>query len=197
MKLLIASNNKGKLKEIQQIMGDFYQEILTPDALGLHLEVEENGKTFLENARLKAHAFARAAKMDALADDSGLCVDALGGAPGVYSARFAGSHGDDQANNQLLLEKMKEIPQDQRTARFVCCVVLASPDGAEISAQGESEGIILEAPRGDGGFGYDPIFYAPAFGKTYAELSSEEKNSISHRAKALQKLREKQVNLHG
>ncbi len=196
MKLLIASNNKGKLKEIRQILGGFYQEIITPKDLGLSLEVEENGQTFLENARLKAHAFAKEAQMDALADDSGLCVDALGGAPGVYSARFAGCHGDDAANNALLLQKLEGVPEEKRTARFVCCVVLATPEGREAYAQGESEGVILSAPKGDGGFGYDPVFYVPAFGKTYAELSAEEKNQISHRARALQRLKEKQVNLH-
>lgn len=191
MKLLIASNNKGKLREIKQILGGVYEEIVTPKDLGLSLEVEENGQTFLENARIKAHAFAKAAQMDALADDSGLCVEALGGAPGVYSARYAGGHGDDAANNALLLKNMETVPDGKRGAKFVCSVVLASPDGRETWAEGESAGEILRAPRGDSGFGYDPLFYAPQFQKSYAELSAEEKNSISHRARALQQLCQK------
>ena len=186
MKLLIASNNKGKLREIKQILGSVYEEIVTPREIGLSLEVEENGQTFLENARIKAHAFAKAAQMDALADDSGLCVEALGGAPGVYSARYAGGHGDDAANNALLLKNMETVPDGKRGAKFVCSVVLASPDGRETWAEGESTGEILRATRVDSCFGYDPLFYAPQFQKSYAELSAEEKNSISHRARALQ-----------
>ena len=147
MKLLIASNNKGKLREIKQILGSVYEEIVTPKEIGLLLEVEENGQTFLENARIKAHAFAKAAQMDALADDSGLCVEALGGAPGVYSARYAGGHGDDAANNALLLKNMETVPDGKRGAKFVCSVVLASPDGRETWAEGESAGEILRAPQ--------------------------------------------------
>lgn len=197
MKLLIASNNKGKLKEIKEILGGFYEQIVTPAKLGLTLDVEETGQTFLDNARLKAHAFAKAAHMDALADDSGLCVDALNGAPGVYSARYAGAHGDDAANNALLLKNMEQVVDGQRGARFVCCVVLASPDGTELYAEGDSAGEILRVPRGRGGFGYDPLFFVPRFQKTYAELTAEEKNGISHRAQALSKLKRKWETLHG
>lgn len=197
MKLLIASNNKGKLREIKEILGGFYEQIVTPAELGLTLDVEETGQTFLDNARLKAHAFAKAAHMDALADDSGLCVDALDGAPGVYSARYAGNHGDDAANNALLLKNMEHVADGQRGARFVCCVVLASPDGTELCAEGDSAGEILRAPQGTGGFGYDPLFYVPRFQRTYAELTAEEKNGISHRAQALSKLKRKWETLHG
>lgn len=192
-KLLIASNNSGKLAEIKRILGGLYPSIYTPADLGLVLEVEEDGDTFLANATKKALAFMQAAGMDALADDSGLCVDALGGLPGVHSARFAAvgdSAGhDDVANNAMLLQRMQG--REDRAAHFVSWVVLARTDGSIIDAQGESHGLILEQARGEGGFGYDPLFYDEGLGKTYAELSMEQKNAISHRAKALHMLEEK------
>lgn len=186
MKLLIASNNKGKLIEIKEILGGLYSDLVTPADIGLDMDVDEDGDTFRANATKKAVAFMQAAGMDALADDSGLCVDALGGLPGVHSARFAGGHGDDQANNDLLLDKMKN--QTNRRAQFVSCVVLARTDGTVLSAQAESEGLILDAPRGQGGFGYDPLFFDEQHQKTYAEMTSEQKHAISHRGHALRML---------
>ncbi len=197
MKLLIASNNKGKWKEIQQLLGHLYQQIFTPADLRLTLEVEENGETFLDNARAKAHAFAKASEMHALADDSGLCVDALEGAPGVFSARFSGKTATDEENNAYLLRCLQNVPAARRQARFVCCVVLATPQGAEVSASGICQGEILFAPRGEGGFGYDPLFFVPALGKSFAELTRQEKNQISHRGRALIQLEKKLEALHG
>ena len=191
MKLLIASNNAGKVREIKAMLGPFYPEIYTPRDIGLDLDVVEDGQTFEDNARLKARAFAQASGMDALADDSGLCVDALNGAPGVYSARFAGEHGDDSANNALLLEKLKGVPDAERTARFVSCVVLCMQNGDELVAQAASEGRILHQAVGQGGFGYDPLFFDEHYQKSYAQLTEEQKNAISHRGKALALLQSK------
>lgn len=189
MRLLIASNNAGKLREFKEILSPYYAAILTPRELGLSLEVEENGRTFEENALIKARAFAKAAQMDAIADDSGLCVDALDGAPGVYSARYAGDHGDDDANNQLLLKNLAGVPDEKRTARFVCCIALVTKDGKELTTQASSEGRILHAPIGEGGFGYDCLFYCKRYDRSYAQLTPEEKNAISHRGKALAQMR--------
>ena len=189
MKLAIASNNQGKIKEIKAILGDYFGEMYSLKELGLQIEVEENGVTFAENAAKKAEEISRATGMCAIADDSGLCVEALGGAPGVYSARFSGEHATDEANNALLLEKLSGV-QD-RCAKFVSCVALAQPGSETILAHGECPGIILEAPRGEGGFGYDPLFYVEEKKMTFAELPAEEKNAISHRYLALKALREK------
>ena len=146
----------------------------------------EDGKTFLENARKKAREIMQLSGCAALADDSGLCVNALGGAPGIYSARFAGVHGDDEANNDLLLQKLQK--KTDRTAYYDCAMVLVFPDGREISAEGKFFGEITRERRGSGGFGYDPLFYLPEKGCTVAEMDADEKNRISHRAKALQNL---------
>ena len=189
MKLLIASNNAGKLREFKEILSPYYAEILTPKDLGLSIEVEENGKTFEENALIKARAFSNAAHMDAIADDSGLCVDALDGAPGVNSARYAGEHGDDDANNRLLLQNLIGVPDEARTARFVCCIALVTQDGRAWTTQASSEGRILHAPVGEGGFGYDCLFYCAQYGRSYAQLTPEEKNAVSHRGKALLQMR--------
>lgn len=202
MKVLIASNNKNKLVEIKRILGDIYPNMLTPAELGLDLEVEEDGDTFLSNATKKAVAFMQASGMDALADDSGLCVDALGGLPGVHSARFARDNMEtnieiggleanetdhnDAANNAKLLRMLQG--KEGRAAKFVSCVVLARTDGSIVHAHGESHGTILEHPRGSGGFGYDPLFYDEDLRKTYAELTMAQKNQVSHRAKALHNL---------
>jgi XTP/dITP diphosphohydrolase len=129
-------------------------------------------------------------RIAAIADDSGLSVDALDGAPGVYSARYAGGHGDDAANNALLLQNLSQVAPDQRTARFVCCIACVFPDGRELTVRGETEGLIIDDARGDGGFGYDPYFYYPPYGKTFAELTADQKNAISHRGKAVEKLAE-------
>lgn len=189
MKLILASNNAHKLREIKEILGDRFGEILTLREAGIEHETVEDGETFLENARKKAREIAEISGCCALADDSGICVDALGGAPGIYSARFAGEHGDDEANNALLLEKLQGA--EDRSAHFTCVVVMAWPDGRELSAEGRLYGEIAFEPAGDGGFGYDPIFYLPDRGCTDAQLPPGEKNRISHRGKALRALLEK------
>ena len=189
MKLILASNNAHKLKEIKEILGGRFDEILTLREAGIEHETVEDGETFLDNARKKAHEIAELSGCCALADDSGLCVDALGGAPGLYSARFAGVHGDDRANNALLLEKLKGV--EVRAAHFTCVVVLARPDGSEVCAEGRLYGVIAQEPAGCGGFGYDPLFYLPERGCTNAQLPPGEKNRIGHRGNALRTLLEK------
>lgn len=189
MKLILASNNAHKLREIKEILGGCFDEIVTLREAGIVHETVEDGETFLDNARKKAREIAEISGCCALADDSGLCVDALGGAPGVYSARFAGEHGDDEANNALLLEKLQGV--ENRAAHFTCAVVLAYPDGRELSAEGYFYGEIAHAPAGENGFGYDPLFFLPEYGCTSAQLSPEEKNRISHRGNALRALLEK------
>ena len=166
--------------------------ILSLDDVGYIGDIEENGETYEENALTKARTAVEAGNRQypAIADDSGLSVDALNGAPGVYSARYAGGHGDDAANNALLLKNLADTPAEERTARFVCCIALVYPDGREITVRGETEGLIIDEARGEGGFGYDPYFYYAPFKKTFSELSAEEKNAISHRGKAIAKVAE-------
>ena len=193
MKLLLATNNTHKAQEIREILRDSFSEIVTMRDAGIVLDVVEDGATFRENALKKAIETLDYAKdrFDAvLADDSGLCVDALNGAPGVFSARFSGEGHDDAANNSKLIRLLRDVPFEQRTARFCCCVALARLEHAPIAVQGEVEGKILFEARGENGFGYDPYFYYEPFGKSFAELSSEEKNSVSHRKRALMLLRE-------
>ena len=192
MKLLLATNNAHKAQEIREILSDSYAEIMTMREAGIELEVEEDGETFRENALKKAvETLAYSAdQFDAvLADDSGLCVDALNGAPGVYSARFSEAH-NDAANNRKLIALLKDVPDEKRTARFCCCIALARKDMDPIVVQGEVEGTILHEARGENGFGYDPFFYYAPFHKSFAELSSDEKNAVSHRKRALMMLRE-------
>ena len=189
MKLILASNNAHKLVEIRAILGSEFDEILSMKEAGIVHETVEDGSTFLENAEKKAREIMEISGCCALADDSGLCVDALGGAPGVYSARFAGVHGDDEANNELLLKKLENV--DNRAAHFTCAVVLARPDGSEVSAEGYFPGVITEEPAGENGFCYDPLLFLPEYGCTSAQLAPEEKNRISHRGKALRALLEK------
>lgn len=184
MKLVLASKNPGKLRELQEILGSLGVEVLLESQVGLDLEVEETGTTFEENAFLKADAVMKASGLPAIADDSGLVVDALDGAPGVYSARFGGRESD-AARTALLLEKLEGVPADKRTARFVSAIACRLPDGRTVAAKGSCEGVVAAAPRGQGGFGYDPVFLVPSLGKTFAELSAEEKNKISHRGAAL------------
>lgn len=186
MKLIIASNNAHKLVEIKAILGGAFDEILTMREAGIEHETVEDGLTFLENAEKKAREITMISGCPALADDSGLCVDALGGAPGIFSARFSGKHGDDAANNALLLEKLKGQPN--RNAHFTSAVVLTMPDGRKFEAEGYLDGIIADAPKGQNGFGYDPLFYVPEYGCTSAEMTPEQKNAISHRGNALRKL---------
>lgn len=191
MRLLIASNNAHKAREIKEILGAYFEEILTLREAGIHIEVEEDGTTFTENAVKKALGVMEAAEaFDAvLADDSGLQVDALHGAPGVYSARFAGDGHDDGANNRKLMEEMTGIPREERTCRFVSAVALARKGRDVLTAEGTVEGILLTGPQGENGFGYDPYFYYPPFEKSFAELTAEEKNSVSHRKRSLETLR--------
>ena len=195
MELILASRNKKKIREVETILAGHFPgiHILSLDDIGYVGDIEENGTTFEENALIKAHVAMAASgnRYAAIADDSGLAVDALNGAPGVYSARYAGGHGDDAANNALLLKNLAHLPVEQRTARFVCCIALVYPDGKEITVRGETEGLILDQARGEGGFGYDPYFYYEPFGKTFSELTADEKNAISHRGKAIAKLAER------
>ncbi len=191
MKLIIASNNAHKLTEIKAILGGFFDEIVSLREAGIEHETVEDADSFLGNARKKALEIAELSGCCALADDSGLCVDALGGAPGIYSARFSGVHGDDRANNRKLLDMLRDTPDCQRGAHFTCAAVLARPDGSTVEAEGYFYGVIAHEEHGANGFGYDPLFFLPERGCTSAELSPEEKNRISHRAAALHALVEK------
>ena len=195
MELILASRNKKKIREVEAILATHFPgiRILSLDDIGFEGDIEEDGTTFEENALIKARTALAASgnRIAAIADDSGLAVDALNGDPGVYSARYAGGHGDDAANNALLLKNLAHLPLEQRTARFVCCIALVYPDGREMTVRGETEGLIIDDARGDGGFGYDPYFYYQPFGKTFSELTAEEKNAISHRGKAIAKLAER------
>jgi len=189
MDIVLATKNSNKVKEIKRILSvmDTASRIFTLDEFPAFADIVEDGKTFEENALKKATIIAKATRMTAIADDSGLEVDALNGAPGIYSARYAGEDADDVANNQKLLEEMKNVPDDKRTARFVCCIALAS--GEEVKTfTGYAEGKIGIEPRGETGFGYDPLFYPKGSEKTFAEIGGDEKNSISHRAMALREL---------
>ena len=187
--MILASNNAHKLDEFRAIFADMGIEIVPQSAAGCDFEVDETGETFEENAYLKAIAVTRATGQAAIADDSGLEVDALGGEPGVHSARSTGRHDDtDAARNELLLHNLGD--RTDRTARFVSCICCTFPNGDVLRARGTCEGSILFAPRGENGFGYDPIFYVPEKEKYMAELSSEEKNAISHRGKALRAIKD-------
>ncbi|OAG27643.1 XTP/dITP diphosphatase [Thermodesulfatator autotrophicus] len=189
--LVLATRNPGKVKEIKAYLEDLPVEVKSLADFPGTPEVEETGKTFFENAFKKAKEIAEATGHLALADDSGLEVDALGGAPGVYSARYAGTHGDDQKNIEKLLQELEGVPLDKRTARFKCVMVVYHPSGKWFSAEGVWEGLISLEPRGEKGFGYDPIFLIPELGKTAAELPIEEKNKLSHRGKALAEVKAK------
>ena len=189
MKLIIASNNAHKIYEIKKILGDKFEKILSMREAGIEHETVEDGKTFLENASKKAREIAVISGACALADDSGICVHALGGEPGIYSARYSGGHGNDEDNNKLVLKNLAD--KEDKSAHYTCAMVLAYPDGREVSAEGYMYGTITDNPRGDRGFGYDPIFIADGEARTVAEMSDEEKNDISHRANALKLLLEK------
>lgn len=186
MKIVLASRNAHKIGELQTLLSQYIEdiEILSLDDVGIFDEIEENGSTYLENALIKARAAAKSGYIG-MGDDSGLSVRALGGAPGVYSARYSG--GDYAANNALLLKNLEG--ESDRYAEFVCTIACVFPDGREpICVEGRTEGVILESQRGEGGFGYDPLFYYEPYKKTYAELTYDEKNSISHRCKAVEAL---------
>ncbi|MBQ5791354.1 MAG: XTP/dITP diphosphatase [Clostridia bacterium] len=192
-KIILASDNGHKLEEIRRYFkeAEIPVEIIPLRDSGFSGEIVEDGETFEENALIKARIVALATGCAAIADDSGLEVDALHGAPGVYSARFAGVHGDDNANNAKLLQELDGIPDCKRTARFVSVICVYREDGASVSVRGTAEGLILTEKKGRGTFGYDPLFYYPPFGKTFAEMDGSEKNSISHRGNALALLMEK------
>lgn len=191
MIIVAATQNKHKIEEISAITRQFGMEIISRSEAGVpDFEVQEDGTTFEYNSEKKAREIMKACGKITIADDSGIAVDFLDGAPGVYSARFAGEECDDEANNQKLLLLMTGVPEEERTARFVSVITMVYPDGETLTARGECEGRILFQPRGSNGFGYDPLFVPEGYEESFAELSAEEKNKISHRAKALLKLRE-------
>lgn len=193
---VIASKNKHKLEEIKAILKDFPLEIKAMDEVGLDgLEVVEDGETFEENSMKKAVEVMQASGSIAIADDSGLEVEAIDNQPGVYSARFSGEDATDKKNNEKLLDMLKEIPLEKRQGKFVSVISVAFPDGRKISVRGECPGIIGFEEKGENGFGYDPLFIVPEYNKTFAELQPDEKNRISHRARALEKLKEKFMDL--
>ena len=192
MKVVLASKNKHKLVEIKQITDKFDMELVLQSELGVDIDVEENGTTVEENSFIKAEAVMRATGLPALADDSGICVDALNGEPGIYSARYGFDDSlDDWGRLQLLLKNTENVPDGQRQAQFVAVITMVNPDGQVIQARGEIHGELLRAPVGENGFGYDPIFYYPPYGKSTAEMSPQEKNQVSHRANALKVFYEK------
>lgn len=188
-KLVVASNNEHKIEEIKNILSKFDLEVLSLKEVGINIDIEETGTTFMENAYIKASEIYKIVE-DAmvLADDSGLMVDALGGAPGVYSARFAGEHGNYKKNNEKLLEMLKGISYEDRKAKFVCAMVLILDEERTIKVQGEVKGVIIDKESGENGFGYDPLFYVPEYNMTFAQMDGEIKNKISHRANALRAL---------
>jgi len=187
MKFILASQNNKKLVEMNDILSAFGIEVVSAADAGIHLDVEETGTNFAENAALKAEAICKASGMPAIADDSGLCVDALNGAPGVYSARYGGEGLDDTGRYQLLLQNMRGMMD--RRCKFVSAVCCVFPNGDRITAEGECPGTLAYAPQGTDGFGYDPIFFVPSMKKTFAQLTAEEKNAISHRGRAMQQFK--------
>ena len=192
MKVVLASKNQHKLVEISKIMEKLDIQLVLQSELGVDIDVEETGKTFEENSFLKAEAVMKATGLPALADDSGIAVDALNGEPGIYSARYGFDDSLDAWGRLcLLLKNMEQVPDGQRQAQFVCVITLVTPDGEVIQARGEAHGELLREAAGQGGFGYDPIFYYPPYGTTFAQVSAEEKNRVSHRAVALRAMYEK------
>ena len=204
MKFVLATHNPNKVREMSAILGQFGVEVVSPKELGITVEVEETGTTFEANALIKAETICKASGLPTIADDSGLCVEALNGAPGVYSARYCGRHGDDEANNDKLLEAMKDIPAGQRGAKFVAAVCFILPDGRHLTCVGECPGSVAFARlAGDYGFGYDPLFIPAECGvgktgrrpntegRSYAQLTPDEKDAISHRGNALAEMEQK------
>ena len=189
--LLAATNNKGKLIEIREILAPYFGRVVSAKEAGIVLDVDENADTFEGNALLKAEAFCRASGMPAVADDSGLCVDALNGEPGVYSARYMGEGHTDAERTEFVLQKLKDVPIEKRTARFVSAAVIVFPDGRKCSAVGTCEGMIAFSPAGSNGFGYDPVFVPGGETRSFSQMSDKEKNAISHRGRAMRALAEK------
>ncbi|WLD92278.1 XTP/dITP diphosphatase [Alkalihalobacillus sp. AL-G] len=190
-KIIIATHNEGKVREFKSMFDEFGVSVQSLKDLDYHEEVEETGSTFKKNASLKAEVIAEHFNEPVLADDSGLVVDALDGEPGVYSARYAGEDKDDRANVEKVLRKMEGVENKKRTARFVCVLAVAIPGKTTYTIEGKCEGVITQQPIGENGFGYDPIFYVPSFLKTLAQMESQEKNQISHRANALKELKDR------
>ena len=194
MKVVLATRNQGKIREFQKRFSEIGWEVIPIADIADIPEPEETGTTFRENALQKARSYAEAVNLPVLSDDSGIIADVLGNEPGVYSARYAGVHGNDEANNQKLVEGLRPYRGEARRGHYMCVIAVVWPNGREITAEGRCNGIIRDFYKGTGGFGYDPLFYLPEFGKTMAELSMEEKNKISHRGKAvdamLKKLKE-------
>lgn len=194
-KFILASNNAHKIKEIKEILKDFDFEILSLKEAGIDIDIEEDGKTFEENSFKKADEIRKylVSKGEnnfiVMADDSGLEVDYLNGEPGIYSARYAGEHGNDAKNNEKILNELKGVKEEDRKANFICVIVAVTDKGEKIVAEGKSYGVILEELSGNEGFGYDPLFFVPEYKKTFAEMTSDEKNAISHRGRALEKLK--------
>ena len=189
MKVIAATKNKGKIREMQEILSPLDIEVISQQEMGIEVDVEETGDTFEKNALIKARAVAMLCEYTVLADDSGICVEALGGAPGVRSARYAGDDATDSDRVNKLLSEIGD--SENRNAKFVTSVAFIYPDGREITAEGEVRGYITKTPEGDNGFGYDPVFFSTELGKTFAMSSDEEKNSVSHRGRALKNLYEK------
>lgn len=189
-KIIFATGNKDKVKEIQMILADLGVEVLTMKDAGISIDIEENGATYEENAMIKARAVAAYTNCVVMADDSGLEIDYLNKEPGIYSARYLGDDTSYRIKNANLMERLEGVPDEKRTARFVCAIAAVLPDGRELTTRGTIEGRIAYEEKGGNGFGYDPIFYVPEFGKTTAELSEEEKNQVSHRGNALRLMKE-------
>ena len=194
-KIVFATGNEGKMREVRLILQDLGFPVLSMKEAGVSLDIEENGTTFAENAMIKARAVWEKTGGIVLADDSGLVVDYLGGEPGVYSARYLGEDTSYEIKNQAIIDRLADVKEEERTARFVSAIAAVLPDGSELVTEGTVEGLIVHEPAGNGGFGYDPIFYLPEYGVTSAEIPIEKKNEISHRGKALEamkiKLRER------
>lgn len=188
-KLIFATTNQGKIKEVRQILSDLGYEILTTKEAGIEVEIEETGTSFLENAFIKAQTIHDLTGAMVLADDSGLEIDYLDKAPGIYSSRYLGEDTPYDVKNRIVLEKLENAKEEERTARYVCAIAAVMADGTKKSAVATVEGTIAKQPEGDGGFGYDPIFYVPSYQKTMAKLTPEEKNAISHRGKALREIK--------
>jgi XTP/dITP diphosphohydrolase len=186
-RLLLATNNPGKAAEFRALLADCGWDVVTPAQIGVDIDVDEAGSDYHTNAKIKAQAFAEASGLVALADDSGLEIDALSGRPGPFSARYAGPAQTDQQRSALVIEQMKGVPPEKRGARFRCVIALAEPAGRLRFCEGECRGLVAEEPSGQGGFGYDPVFYLPERGLTMAELPPQEKNAISHRGRAAKK----------
>lgn len=196
-RLIFATGNEGKMREIRVILADLGMEILSMKEAGVSLDILEDGKTFRENAQIKAYAVWKETGGIVLADDSGLVVDHLGGEPGIYSARYMGEDTSYEVKNQAIIDRMEGVVGAERAARFECAIAAVLPDGQVLYTEAAMEGLIAEHPAGCGGFGYDPILYIPQFGKTSAELTMEEKNAVSHRGKALKEMRARLAALYG